>query len=212
MPQYLFNTSTTFFSTEKILDEESVYKHNAETHQNFYGIKYPHIVDFIVPQNPLEQKTSSSIVLNSKAYQKDLATNSWKVVPKTYTQFIGYNSYQTTGNQTLINKDTAFMSDDISNITLSGLTDSQWRLNNIRDLTIDNNLPIWNYSWSAKASSPYFYIDREPNASNINYSKSLYETSRLKDHYLGARFILNSTEDYKLVTDLASGSYQNKNR
>lgn len=209
----MFNTSTTFFSADNdIIGNSYLYSHNGDTHQNFYGVKYPHIVDVIFQQNPMEQKTSSAIVFNSKAYEKDLGTSALKVVPKTYTGFIGYNTNQSTGYQDLIVKDSAFISDDVSSFTLTKLTDSQWRLNNLRDLVQDNTLPIWDYSWTAKASSPYSYIDKVPYAANINNAKSLYETSRLKDHYLGARMFLLSQEDYKLVTDLSSSSYQNKNR
>jgi len=180
----------------------------------FYGIKYPHIVDMVFPQNPLEQKTASSITFNTKAYVSDLNNKTWKVVPKTYTGFIGYNTNQTTGYQDLVIKDTPYQSDNISNLSLIKLTDSQWRLNNLRDLTIDSSESIWDYSWNAKASNPYFFIDKEPNILNVNYDKSLFETSRLKDHYLGARMILNlpENEDFKLVTDLSTNTHQNKNR
>ena len=147
LPKYMFNSSNTFFTTdEDVVGDNYIYKHNDLGHQNFYGVYYPHIIDTIFKYNPMEQKTASAVVFNSRAYERDFATNSWKNIPKTYTNFIGYNTNQSTGLQSLVIKDDAFQFDDVSNISLIKLTDTQWRLNNIRDLVVDNSLPIWDSS------------------------------------------------------------------
>lgn len=212
LPNYIFNTSETFFSVDNNRLVNDIFAHNATTHQTYYDTKYPHIIDLIIQQNPFEQKTSSSVIITNTAYLKDPQTNYLKVIPKTYTGLIGYNSKQTTGYQDLVVADQAFQTDNISNIVLTKSTDHQWRLNNLRDLTIDNAESIWDFTWAAKATTPYNYIDKVPNLANIDYDKSLFETARLKDHYLGLRLFLNSPDDYKLVTDLVTGTTQNKNR
>lgn len=90
--------------------------------------------------------------------------------------------------------------------------ENQWRLNNIRDLTISPLEAVWDSSWGARQSTPFSYIDKVPNFSNIDYNKSLFEQARFRDHYLGVRFFFNPVENYKITTDLVTTMNSNKNR
>ena len=102
---------------------------------------------------------------------------------------------------------------DIDNtISFVKKTDKQWRVNGFRDLTLNNELPIWDTSWNAKASNPFYFIDKTPNFSNLNPDKSLFETARFRDYYMGARLFFNPVEDYKITLDFATTQLQNKNR
>jgi len=102
---------------------------------------------------------------------------------------------------------------DISNgFALTKITDREWRINNIRDITISNNLPIWASDWGSIGSSPFSYIDKVPNPANIDYSKSFFTSKRLKDYYLGGRFIFNANSNVKVTLDLITTTNQNNQR
>lgn len=212
LPQYLFNTTTTFFSQESQVGDGSVYKHLSGDYQTFYGRKFPHMLDLIQRLNPLEGKQSSSVVFTSKTSQPSNVSNSWKLINTTFTKFIAYNSNQSTGEQRLELKDSPFEMEFDSDIALVKQTDNNWRINNIRDITVDHQEPIWDKSWNAKASSPYKYIDKVPYANNLDVTKSLFEQSRFRDHYLGLRLIFDDSPNYKIVTDAVTSTTQNKNR
>lgn len=50
------------------------------------------------------------------------------------------------------------------------------------------------------------------NVNNINYSKDLFEMERLRDNYLGMRFYFYPLNNYKITTDLAVVTTNNRNR
>lgn len=212
LPSYLFNTSESYFSQHLDLGNGEIFQHLKGDYQTYYGLKYQHIVDMIYKQNPLEGKLSSSVVFTSKVTEFSNDWGYWKEIPITFDKFIAYNSKQSTGEQNLEIKDSPLEMDFQSDSALVKLTDNNWRLNNIRDNVTDYTEPIWNTTWTAKASSPYNYIDKIPNAAVINTNKGMFEQVRFRDHFLGLRLMFKPDSNYKIVTDLVTGTTQNKNR
>lgn len=136
LPSFLFGNSSTFFSTPSTVSlSHPLFKHNTGAYQTFYEDKYPHMVDLILKMNPLETKTSSSIFFTSKVTDLSPSLFEEELLDRTYTSFIGYNSKQSTGLQTLQPK-TQFQLDTSSDIALIKEQDGYWRLNNLRDLSI----------------------------------------------------------------------------
>lgn len=212
LPSYLFNTTQTFFSQDLILGEGKLFRHMSGNYQTYYSKKYPHIVDLIYKQNPLEGKLSSSVVFTSRTSEYSPNNKAWKFVPKTFTSFVAYNSTQTTGEQNLEIKDSPLEMDFQTDTALVKLTDNNWRLNNIRDNTVDKQEPVWDSSWLVKASFPYSYIDKVPNGNNIDLNKNMFEQARLRDHFMGLRLKFDAPENYKIVTDAVTVTQQNRNR
>jgi hypothetical protein len=90
--------------------------------------------------------------------------------------------------------------------------ENQWRFNDMWDLSIDPYQPIWDSSWAGIQSSPFSYIDKVPNQSNIDYDKSMFDLARFRDHYLGVRLEYFAPENVKITTDLVTTMVSNKNR
>jgi hypothetical protein len=208
LPNYLFANSNTFFTQNGYSE---IYKHFDGNYQTFYGSKYPHIIDLIAFKNPKEAKVTSSIDYSALAFAKSANTLEEYPTKETYNTVIFYNSTQSTGEQPLV-QPSNFQMDTFNTLSLVKKTDRQWRINNIRDLTIAPTQPIWDSSWAAKASSPFSYIDKTVNFSNIDPEKPLYESARFRDYYLGVRLFFNPTEDSKITLDLLGTQIQNRNR
>lgn len=207
LPTYTFSNSNTFFSQKEL---SSVYKHGGHKYQTFYDTKYFHIVDVILSKSVPSIKTASNVNLFAYTSAVDGNLNTFSV-DAPYNAAIFYNSSQSSGTQPLIVPGNFQM--DISNgFALTKITDREWRINNIRDITISNNLPIWASDWASIGSSPFSYIDKVPNPANINYAKSFFTSTRLKDYYLGGRFIFNADSNIKVTLDLITTTNQNNQR
>ena len=207
LPTYSFSDSNTFFSQK---DSGLVYKHGGHTYQTFYDTKYVHIIDVILSNSVPSIKTASNVNLFAYTTAVDANLNSFSVQAP-YSAAIFYNSSQSSGAQPLIVPGDFQM--DISNgFALTNITDREWRINNIRDITISNNLPIWASDWGSIGSSPFSYIDKVPNPANIDYAKSFFTSKRLKDYYLGGRFIFNANSNVKVTLDLITTTNQNNQR
>lgn len=207
LPTYTFSNSNTFFSQQ---ETSSIYKHGGHKYLTFFDIKYPHIIDVILSKSVPSIKTASNVNLFAYTSGVDANLNTFTSdVP--YSAAIFYNSSQSSGTQPLIVPGNFQM--DISNgFALTKITDREWRINNIRDITISNNLPIWASDWGSIGSSPFSYIDKVPNPANIDYSKSFFTSKRLKDYYLGGRFIFNANSNVKVTLDLITTTNQNNQR
>jgi hypothetical protein len=213
LPYYLFNSSENFYSCFKYSPtESSIFEHSSLQYQTYYGTKYSHIVDLVLKNSPLERKTNSSIYYSARSSFFDSVLKQFRSVPSTYTSFIAYNTNQSTGELTLNLKNESFEQEDSTSISLLSLTDNYFRINNLRDLVISPQQPIWDSSHASLSSTPFSFLDKKPNLSNIDFNKSSFESPRLKDNYLGVRFFHNPSQDYKITLDLITTQTQNKNR
>lgn len=201
-PYYMMNSHKTFYSN-------GPYKHNYGDYQNFYGTKQPHVIDLVTMLNPYEGKLPQAVYYNSRAEVFDGQHKTYKPVNATYDKLIAYNSFQSSGLQNLELKLNPFQV-DIGGSVLVDKIDSKYRLNDLRDLVTDNNEPIWTQDWNYKQGTPY--LDKVPNPININKSQSYFTQKRFRDTYLGLRFFFNPVQDYRIVTDVVSTLYANRNR
>lgn len=202
LPNFYFNNTDTFFS-----GIQKPYKHNEGNYQVYYdGDKKEHIVDLIALNHALSVATTDSVGYTSTAYEYNDATMDYKPVEATYDKFIAYNSKGTSGLVSL-QPHKVFTVDDIPMVKK---TDNIFKINNLRDIAIDDNLPLW--SFAPQDTLSYFPIDKVPNPSNLDPSKSLFERARFRDHYLGLRLFFKPLNNYKIVTDIITTINSNRNR
>lgn len=200
-PYYMMNDYNTFYSN-------GIYKHNVPTFQSYYGVKYPHIVDIVAKHDPINAKVFSSVYYSSKTNLFDGVKLTYKNYPATFDGLIVYNSYQTSGYKELALAE-PFKVSDASKTYVSKI-DNLYRLNDVRDITIDKDAPIWQTDWDAIKNTPY--LDKIVNNSNINLNTSEFEQGRFRDYYLGLRFFFNNPLNLKITTDLITTNYENRNR
>lgn len=200
LPSYMFNNYSDLFSN-------GIYKHNrSDNFREFYGTTYPHIIDFATTLHPNEIKYVNGIQYSSNTTRNDGDIN------KTFNKIVAYNSKQSTGTLNLIWKD--LFSTDVSNTeALVSRVDNKFRVNNLRDLTIDKSMSVWSTAWADLQTSPYSFIDKVPNPFNINYNKSAFEQSRLRDYFVGVRLIFDDQDSsLKITTDMVNTMSANRNR
>lgn len=133
-PYYFFNTHNSFFS-------DGPYKHNVGDFQNYYGTKYPHIIDLIAVQNPYDGKLSQAVYYTSRTDEYNLFHREYEAVNATFDGLIAYNSRQSSSYQPVTLKTNPFQV-DIGGSLLVDYIDSKFRLNDLRDLTVSNTDPI----------------------------------------------------------------------
>lgn len=204
-PYYMFNDHDTYYSSS---NPTGVWKHNYGNYQLYYNTKAPHIIDLVALKNPIQAKALSSVIYTSKCSTFDENTSQFRNVDETFTSLIAYNSYQTSGKVDLIIKN-QFDSSEYP-LTYVSKVDNNFRINNVRDMSISHNLPIWTIEGTPAQGYPY--LDKYPNLSNINFAKSYFEMQRFRDHYLGLRFEFNSQYNTKISTDLVVTTYDEKTR
>lgn len=205
LPQYSFGTHSGHFTFS-----DQLYRQDSGDYTTYYGTKHPHIIDIIAAHNPMLAKQPTSIVYNSTTSIFSDGANQYHKIPETFTGFIVYNSNQTTGYNDLILKTDAFLTDTSNAEALVRETDKQYRLNDIRDRTIDKNNPIWDSTWNSLQSS--YYIDKVPFTSNIDFGQSPFDAKRFRDYYTGLRLFFNPDINAKISTDIISTLYANRNR
>lgn len=205
LPQYAFGGHRDFYSFK-----EGLYEHNNGDFTTYYGIKYPHMVDIIAANDPLTAKLNTSILYSSITSLYDTITKHYTRIPDTYNGFIAYNSNQSTGYNDVILKTDPFTSDTSNSEILVRSTDKQYRINNLRDLTVNQSDPIWDSSWASLQSS--YYIDKVPYTPNLDTNQSMYSSKRFRDHYLGLRLFFNPTINAKINTDIVATMQANRNR
>ena len=72
-----------------------------------------------------------------------------------------------------------------------------WSLNDIRDIRVDYNQPIFNADIVARQSE--FYTDKILNDSALDENKSWEQLESLRDKYLVVRLIFDKFDDIKLL-------------
>jgi uncharacterized protein YihD (DUF1040 family) len=201
-PYYMFNTDKTFFSND-------LWEHGKGPHQNFYGMYYPHVVDLIAKQSANEIKYANNIYYLSKVQGYDSNHKNYYDVDMTFDGLIAYNDTQSTGYKDLIKK-TPFSTGYNSSAIAVRKVDKKYRISEIRDYVVDSTQPIWSSNSQQLSSTPY--LDKVPNTSNISFSKSLFELTRFRDHYLGIRLFFNPKQNYRITTDIVNTAFANRNR
>lgn len=165
------------------------------TFQNFFGEKYPHIIDFVI-KDKIDQYQEpfslNSFVLSTQSCScsnNDLVLFSRR---KTFDQIAICNSWQSGGLSNIVLKNTENMREKISQPLGCILTEYQhhgYRLNNFYDVTQDYCSPLI----TKETCNPQYEF------TNYDFGKASMSNRVLEDNYFIVRLILNDTDD-KLYT------------
>lgn len=197
IPPYAFNDAQTFYTTFG----PNVYEHYKEIDfLNFYDEYSQFILDY---PSFAGGATSvfHSLVMGTEALQYHPDTKKFYLLnDTTFDKLWAYNSYQSTGLQSISVISNPF---DITTESATQVptkrVDSQWRINDLRDYVVDRQVPVESSDW-ADISADY-YIDKVPNPDATSVLKSMFETERLRDQYISTRLFFNGRQHAKLRTD-----------
>jgi len=217
IPNFAWGDLSNFYSYIKT--NNYIWQHNKGDYGNFYGTKYPHIIEYVVTKDPTTTKINNSISYISTVSEYNPTYKFWNnVTNKTFNQALFYNERQSTGLLDVTVKNTAdpFASVlgtfDPSTI-LADQIESNWNINNIRDMVDQTNpeQPLFSKNWNDLQSQ--YYIDKVPNMNVINYlTKSQFEMELLRDTFMVSRFIFKPIENYRITTKYLGNKYDPSTR
>ena len=215
-PSWLFNNSKTFYSSAGRADLNPRYlqKHNFGPYQSYYGFIYPYVIEFIDNNAfPLEKYYDSLTYVSKGEYFSSLENDYVDVEDYTFDKLIVYNRNQSSGELNLMYKQDPyqFLTETSDNVLINR-TEDYWKVNKIRDYSIDRNLgtvPLMTSNWNNingdfnLNNEAFGYIDKVVNLNAIDKNKNLYQLRRFKDKWLAVRLMLTNEKqngDYKLST------------
>jgi len=209
LPNIYISTPEALYSIKS--DDNKIWKHNVKgEYQNFYGVQYPHIVEYVTNNNPLETKITNSIKLLTEA--KSFDTDTQEYVDQRYRTFnkaVLYNSRQCTGLLNLVPKDTQANSENYltqqiinsnNNIVIVDRNERDWDMNDIRDIRIDYTQPVWDSSLLATQPG---YIDKVLNTVTMDPLKDWTQLESFRDKFLFVRLIFDNFANTKLITNFS---------
>ena len=210
MPNFFYYIAEKFYSwgfgkTNK--EENTLWKHNKKGHyQNFYGERKPFSIEYTAMSEPLKTKIWDDITLHteSKRYNEDMKQYV-DVRDVTFNKGIFYNSRQCTGLLNLKVKNTDspedYMIQQVVNVDPGTIivdrNERDWSLNDIRDIRVDYDQPIFNADILARQSE--YYTDKILNDSALDENKDWGQLESLRDKYLVVRLIFDTFDDVKLI-------------
>ena len=210
LPNFYINVPESFFSWKHGVN--GIWKHGAQgSYQKFYNILQPHVIEYVSNKTPLVTRVWDYLQLqtNCKVYDNSLK----EFIEDTNTTFnkaILYNTRQCSGELDLVVKQedlggTDYMINQVvntnSNMVILDKNERDWFINDLRDIRVDYNKPIWNSS--SEAVKPYTYIDKVLNTSTLDVNKDWTQLESFRDKYLVIRLIFDKFADKKLITNFS---------
>jgi len=156
---------------------------------------------------PLKTKIWDDITLHTEAKKYSSTMKQYVDVRNvTFNKGIFYNTRQCTGLLNLKVKDTDtpeedYMLQQIVNVdpgtVIIDRNERDWSLNDIRDIRVDYDQPIFNADIVARQSE--YYTDKILNDSALDENKDWEQLESLRDKYLVVRLIFDTFDDVKLI-------------
>jgi len=211
IPDYYFYVQEKFYSWKNGL--ASLYRHNMKgSYLVFYGTANSFVIEIVDNMGAAQTKITEHILFNTEAKQFD--NNAEDFLDKeniTFNKLLVYNSKQTSGELSLVTKtlDENYLIEQTTNEAGSVIverTEKDWRVNELRDIRIDNTIPMFRKDISSLQAK--YYIDKIVNPLSIDYDKNWMEMESFRDKYLVIRLTFDNFTDIKLISNFIS---QNKN-
>lgn len=206
MPLFWYNDRDTFYSTRT----NKIWKHLDRLFCNYYGNQYTHMVEYVIPSSDTTVLHSAQWISRTEMW--DDTNKDWIIkLDSTYDNILVYNSYQTTGVQSLLKLNNPYQTVNWNNLTkFFTNNDNHYKTAQLRDLSIAKDISISTSDPNVPQFSSWFdptgngYIDHVPNPSVYSVNKSFYELAEMKDKYFYVRLAYNNINGYKITLDLAN--------
>jgi hypothetical protein len=163
----------------------------------FYTVKKPFIIEYMVSDHNTDNL--SAIHYNAYCTTYDASTDTFIPVEKTFNKIMCYNTYQNTGLLNLnLNDQHANPYTNVAQLANTKAvikTDNNFKVSGLYDMSINaNNL---SKDWSLTQTD--YYIDVVP--FNIDFNKSQYNWSKLKDKFVNVRlyYYPDNTDSKQLI-------------
>jgi len=211
LPSFYMHVQEKFYSWKQ--GGTSIFKHNRPNHyQTFYGIYYPFIVEYVDNPNLIATKVWDSILFQSEAKRFDNAVKDYVDIDNvTFNKVLLYNTYQISGLLELVpkqNESANYLFQQTRNLTLSAgqipidRNERDWTLNDMRNLRVDNIVPMFIKDLSLIQSN--YYIDKIVNPAALSYSKDWAQLESFRDKFLVVRLIFDTFADTRILFNFSA--------
>lgn len=217
LPNFYFNDANTFYSSINSFDNKlddldnklsMVWKHGEGNYQTYYNKKQDFIIEY-VDKNPVTESLNNIYwISNTELFDK--STKQYiEVNDATFNKGLVYTSTQSTGLFDIKVKSNPYENIEWSNTEkLAALTDKNWKLSGLRDLSIKSNVSTLTSKWSN--IKPVFnnkgYIDKIQNQDLIDVNKNMYQLADIKDKIKFIRLFFNDEKNYKFKVFITNNS------
>jgi hypothetical protein len=212
VPQVYLNTRKNFYSVKG----EDIWIHNTRpcSHQTYYGQFYPHILEFVSKENIFNTPELDHFSFYTQANECAGANRTTLYnLKETFNKGIFYNNTQCSGEllfdfqaDSLGNRDNLLDSiKDKGPVVPLVWQGEEWRVNRIRDLVVNHEVPIWFYGDDCS-------IDRVLNESNLSFDKKAQDMNIIYDRFLKVRLTYDkpSSQNTQLVTHFTTALNNNE--
>ena len=206
LPEWSMNDSKTFYTIEK-----DIYEHVHDNFTNYYGKQLPFIIESVV--NNMTSFKPESIGFYSKTLLWNEELQQWEDIDfPTFNQAMVYSDRESTGTFNLIPKEDNYpailnWNNQDKNISLHR---EYYTINSLRNIGV--NSPLNSSNWE-QIKGDYF-IDKVQYLPNIDFDKSQWEITPLKDRAFKVRFIFRNfyDKDYKLIININTININNNKK
>ena len=211
MPNFYIQTPKNYFSW--VHGNNNIWKHNVlGNYQKYYNKLHPYIIEYVLTENAIYNKTFEDITVYSESKKYDPISKTFFDIDEVFfNKLLAYNSKQCTGVLNIVVKDKEdidFFMNQVSNSDLQNITadrnERNWTINEIRDMVVTKNAPLF-ISNVIDLQDDYF-IDKKLNEGVIDYNKDWTQIESFRDKYLVVRFIFDTFEDIKLITNFTANT------
>jgi hypothetical protein len=160
---------------------------------SYFGIKYPHIVEFVI-NNQFIKHLYQSITLSTTNSKWNEEYKSYiNDVKRSFNKLLVYNERQCSG---YVDLDVQQEFNDDSNVLRRV---DNWNINTFRDMVTDLNVPIF----IENEQIDYRYSNKVLNEECIDLNKNWQDQYYFNSKYLVIRLIMDKFDDLKISTDIS---------
>jgi hypothetical protein len=207
IPNMYFYISEKFYGWK--YGNNNIWKFNRLGHyQTYFGVYYPHIVEYVSLSNPLITKLWDWLILQTEA--KQYLPEYEDYVDKrfiTHNKIMLYNTRQHSGLLNLVVKedlaDENYMNNQINNNNVGDIiidrTERNWTINDFRDIRVNYDVPMFNKTLASRQLE--YFIDKVINDNSVSFDKDWTQLESFRDKFLVIRLIFDNFDNIRIITN-----------
>ena len=218
LPSFYAHHANRFYSWKNGIS--NIYKHNIKgSYQNFYGVQEPHIIEYVINDEPTMTKLYDWLKFNTVAMIYDVDAEEFvEQRGVTHNKIMVYNQRQTSGILSMVYKHAT--EDDVDYLENQTVyTEGQatidndegdWTVNDLRDIVTDVSVPLFTKALTARQAQ--YFIDKILNPSITPTDKDWTEAESFRGKFLVVRLIFDNFDTVQLTTRYSLSSEQESKR
>ncbi|MBV1929649.1 MAG: hypothetical protein KUG81_09085, partial [Gammaproteobacteria bacterium] len=218
LPSFYMHNANRFYTWRN--GDNYIYKHNIKgKNQVFYGELEPHVIEYVINDEPTLTKIYDWLKFNSVAMVYDEETMEYvEQRGITHNKIMVYNQRQHSGELEMKYKHE--VEDDVNylenqtiytegEVTIDN-DEGDWSVNDLRDVVTDVSVPMFTKKLSERQAR--YFIDKVINPASITGTKDWTQAESFRGKFLVVRLIFDNFDSVQLTTRYSLSSEQESKR